>query len=329
MDLIHLLVKTPTALRKIPCVVLVGLAKGISPAKATAADVQGAVLLYEYMVGDIGTGVFATDDITGERTVLAPPELRAEIAEKACRILAAHGAAISLVSLERTSINEPQVKAHEADGPPCHIATRVRIKERDLILHKTMDETLASLGKNTRRNFRRYRTRLEEDLGVTFVPWVRISPEDFIELHCHATNPVSVSEAAWRYHFLSSSSDRLFAGMRDANGRWLSLIGGSRHRDYVQIDWQVNRNDLPRYSLSTVMRSYLLEHEIALGTRRILFKGGTPHTMRLSLLPAETLDIVVVRHSFRGWLLRNFARWLPPSNFLGRTLADNSLAWIS
>ncbi len=330
LDQVHLLVQTPTALRKIPYVVLVDVRAGVAIQDVTADDLKGAVLLYEYVLAGIPTGVFATDDIHGERTILAPRERRAEIAEQACCILVAHGAAVSLISVEGASPAPRLAQPGASLDRSCSVGMRVRVQGRDLHLQGTLEETMAEFGKNTRRNFRRYRHRAEVDLGATFVPWVRITPEEFLDLNRRSTNPVPEGEAAWRYHFVTASPNRLLCGLRAADGRWLSVIAGTRRGHVAQIEWQVNRAGLPRYSLSTVMRSFMLEHEIALGTHKLIFQGGTPHSMGLSLAPAQMLDIVVVKRGLRGWLLRHIAhRGFPKSNFLRRTLHDTALAWVA
>ena len=329
LDQIDLLVKQPTALRKTPCLVLVGLKEGVAPERARAEDLQGAALFYEYLVMGVPTGAYATDDVSGERTVLAYHAIRAQVAEQACRILIAHGASVCLASVTDVPPPGPQ-RVLESRGAACDLAIRVRTQGRDLELGSTLDETMGAFGRNTRRNFRRYRQRVEEDLGAQFEPWVQISPEDFLELNRSSTNPALEEVAAWRYQFATASARRLFAGVRDRDGRWLSLIAGTRYDDHTYIEWQMNREGLPKYSLSTVMRSFLLEHESRIGTKKLLFKGGTPHSMGLSLQPAETLDVVAVRRGVRGWLVRRLAHWIfPQSNFLGRALEDESLAWIA
>jgi hypothetical protein len=120
----------------------------------------------------------------------------------------------------------------------------------------------------------------------------------------------------------------MFAGVRARNGRWLSLIGGRRHMQVTEIDWQMNLAGLPRYSLSTVMRSFVLEHEVGLGTTRLAFTGGTPHPMRHSFVCVDAVDVIALRRSASGWLLRRLAWWLfPEKNFLGQALRDRQLHW--
>jgi hypothetical protein len=85
---------------------------------------------------------------------------------------------------------------------------------------------------------------------------------------------------------------------------------------------------LPRYSLSTVMRSYTLEYEIGLGTEWLAFTGGTPHSMRHSFLHVDAADVIAVRRSTAGLALRRFASWIfPEKNFLRSALEDEQLHW--
>jgi len=327
MDSLEYLVTSPTALDKTPYLVLVGLRAGVPAASATANDVQGAVLLYEYRVGGIRSKVFATDDVTGHRTVIAPAGLRMRVAEIAGRALAQRGAGIALISLEAGPAEEAQERP-AISGSRCNLAVRTRVVARDLMLETTLEATLATLGPNTRRNFRRYRLRLEADLGARFVASADIGREQFLEFNRISTNPLRETEAAWRYACLTGSPGMMFAGVQAGDGSWLSLIAGHRDGGVTGIEWQMNRADLPRYSLSTVMRSYLVEHEVRLGTGRIIFKGGTPHSMHRSFIDSTTVDVIVARRCLRAWLLRRLARWIfPKSNFLGRALQDAGLIW--
>jgi hypothetical protein len=184
------------------------------------------------------------------------------------------------------------------------------------------------LGKRTRRNLRYYRRRAEADLGATFIPSMAVSREQFIKMNRASTNPAPQADAAWRYDCLGDLPGSMFAGVRARDGRWLSVVGGRRHEGVTEIEWQMNRAGLPRHSLSTVMRSYLMEHEAALGTTTMMFRGGTSHSMRNALIDSHVLDILVVRRSRLAWLVRQLAaRLFPESNFLGKVLRDKGLVW--
>ena len=80
--------------------------------------------------------------------------------------------------------------------------------------------------------------------------------------------------------------------------------------------------------MGTVIRAYLIEHEIEIGTDRLFFEGGTPHSMRNAFISEKAVDIVVAQRSLFVSLLRRLAYWSPPrNNFLLQTLVDPALRW--
>lgn len=316
MDWLPHFVNSPDSLEKTPYLVLAG----------DERNLVGALLVYEYRCAGVGTRVFATDDILGTRTVIAPEHLRIAIAEAAVQHLMRAGAVMALVSVD-TSFAPPQPEAH----PDSFYSTsfRTRTAPRYLELQSTIEATLARMGDDTRRNFRRYRRRAETELGAEFVPHVTITPQEYFDLNRDSTNPAPGDVACWRHELFerSRTDDRvLLCGLRDRDGRWLSLVGGRRNGTTIEIDRQLNRAGLPHSSLCTAMRAFLLEHEIARGTKRLVFEGGTPHPMRFAFTHGQTVDLLAVRrHSVRAWLLRRFAdRIFPQKNFLRAALKDFS-----
>jgi hypothetical protein len=122
--------------------------------------------------------------------------------------------------------------------------------------------------------------------------------------------------------------DGLFCvGVKTPDGQWVSLLGGRRHHEVSEIDWQMNRAGLEKYSVGTVIRAYLIEHEIEIGTGRLYFEGGTPHSMRHAFISEKAVDIVVAKRSLFVSLVRRVANWSPPKNFLLQTLVDPALRW--
>jgi hypothetical protein len=310
---------SPDSQRKTPYLLLVNARGG--------GETEGAVLLYEYRVAGMGTGVFASDDTTGSRTVIARPAARLEVAAAAVRCLMNMGAAAAFVTMEGGF----GIEATQLGGDHVEMCTAARIRSvpRFLALTDRFDSTLALLGTRTRRNLRYYRRRAEVELGAQFVPCVRMTGGEFFAVNRASTHPFSDAFTIWRHSLLEKSRDGevLFAGLRDADGRWLSLIGGRRDGDVTTIDWQMNRVGLERYSLSTAMRAFLLEHEIARGTARLYFEGGTPHAMRFAFTNTETTDVLAIRRwSLRAWMLRRFAcSILPEKNFLRSALRDDGM----
>jgi hypothetical protein len=318
---------TPTERVKIPYLVLVGARDPMQRGGLSAADLDGAVLIFEYRIAGRGTGVLATGDVNGDQAVFAPVAIRAEIAEIAARTLVEQGATVALISLPGDL--PPGRQSYAQAAVACRIATRQRVVPRYLPLATTLDETLATLGNHTRRNFRYYRRRVERDFRVEFVAEAALDLEQFLAINRESTYPFSHEMAVWRYQSLSRLHIPVFCGLRSESGQWLSLIAGHRQPAALVVDWQINLAGLPRYSLSTVMRSFLMEYEIARGTRKLFFEGGTPHSMRHSFASTPVADVLVERRSAKAWMLRHFSGWIfPRKNFLGQTWRDPSLDWI-
>jgi hypothetical protein len=329
MDYLKYFLTGPYIGSKIPYLVLV-YGRAVDREVETAEDLVGAVIVQEYRVLGAGSGIFMTDDENGDRTVIADPSARAWVTAKAAAGLLEGGAKLILLSLEvsgAAEIREIASLAHKG-GVGCSWGAMVQRMDQYLPLLATLDETLATLGKHTRRNLRYYRRRAEEKLGCVFVPEVEMGRAEFLAVNRVCSYPVPDKIAAWRYDSTQEIAGRLFVGVRSGSGEWLSLIGGRSHGDATAVAWQMNREEMESYSLSTVMRSYLLQYEVERGTRRLFFDGGTPHSIHHAFVTAEVAYAVASRRSPTGALLRRgAATMLPKNNFLRRVLLDDGMRW--
>ena len=291
-------------------------------------DLIGALLIYEYQALGIGARIYATDDSTGRRTLVAPPGLQTEVVRLATRTLLERGAHAVLISYRP----EPEDISNALLPPAADGAARYVLRRREIASHlplyESFDATLAKIGRKTRTNLRYYRRRAITDLGCTFVPQVEISEEEFQKFQSESSFRIPQATTAWRYDSLRQMSSPVFSGIQDRRGRWLSMIGGRRLSDRMELHWQINRDGLPEYSLSTVMRAFLIDHEISLGTRRLYLEGGTQHSLRHSFEPGQVADLLVLRHSLLIALLQRFSGSLmDKDNLLGQMLADPDLNW--
>ncbi len=288
-----------------------------------------AMLVHEYRVLGCGMGVFATDDTSGRRTLIAPETMRARALDLACTAVMRAGGQIIVMS-----VMEDADQITVADVSPIRVngAWTYTSREREipsyLPLESTLDATLATMGQRTRSNMRYYRRRAEAQLGSVFVERVELHRYAFKTFNRECMYAVSDHDAGLRYDSLTTVPGMFLCGIRAEDGRWLSMIGGRRYRDMVEIDWQMNRNDLPAYSLSTVMRMYFIEHEIALGTRKMYIEGGTPHAMRFSFATDLVRDVGLVKRTRMAAMMRRIVlHLLPPTNFVREILKDESLTW--
>jgi hypothetical protein len=345
-DGIAYFLSTPDAARKRPCVLLFSQSASAAP--------SAAVLLFEYLAGPIGTRVFATADGSGRRDVLAPPELRAHTAAFAARTLIARGAQIVHLAFNEGHLDhEPEASGphviarnrfaglaeqpvvagfRSADGP-CP-AAEWTLLEREipafLPLLPTFNATLARIGQRTRSNLRYYRRRAELELGCTYEANPAITLQQFLVFNRTCSYAVPEELAAFRFYALARLPHASLRGIRDRDGRWLALVGIRRQNQFVDIDWQMNRAELPAQSLATVLRSYLIEHEISLGSTRLYIEGGTPQPIIHSFVKQRIGELTVKRNSTCVHLLERFASSVfPAKNYIGRTLTNPELHWRS
>jgi hypothetical protein len=328
MDYLEYFLARPQFSVKIPILILLSL-----PGQSESdGKVEGAVLLYEHKMLGVGSRAFVTDFHAAHRAVVAPPGKKIQIATMACEALMDAGALVVQISFMDEALDEAAVlREASARGRNGWMwATTVREMVGSLPLESTYDETLALMGKHTRRNLRYYRRRAEAEIGCEFVTEPILTVEEFLVVNQASAYPVSEELARWRFASLADLPGRLWLGIKNSKGEWLSVIAGRSHHGITEIDWQVNRSGLPEYSLSTVMRAYLLEYEIARGTRRLYFEGGTPHPIRHALEREKVVDLVVLRRSATGLLLRSAARrFAKNSSYLTRVLADRNVKWTT
>jgi hypothetical protein len=319
-------------LKKTPYLVLMASRSDIGAFELRPADLWGAVLVYEYRVFGFGSSLFTASDYNGNRAVIAPPKLRRQVSAAVCRYLMDHGAQVVLLNLEPGSPESCQICFEGAMTGRAKRwwGTQRREVGATIALQKTLDATLARMGKHTRRNMRYYRRKAEAELGCSFTADVKstLTMEKLMELNDASTHPVPFSILERRYKTTKSMEGFFCVGLSRADGEWISLLGGRRHQRVTEVDWQMNRSGLAKHSVGTVIRSYLLEHEIAIGMEKLFFEGGTPHSMRHSFVSEEAMDIVVMNRSLPVFLLRSFARWLrPEKNFLLQTLMSPAVKW--
>jgi hypothetical protein len=334
MDDVGYFLSKPGTFRRVPHLLLFSRTSSLDLERVTANDLLGAVLVYKYMVLGCGIGTFSTNDRSGRGTLVAPAALRSTMAEMVIRRLMDGGALAVLISFrdgeaanERENSNKSLLFGNSADN---HKRARWVWREREtpdyLPLQETYDGTLGKIGQRTRRNMRYYRKRAEGELGCTFVPLVRIDKREFLDFNRDCMYPVPTKVAMWRYDSLKDLGAPLFMGIKDRDGRWLSLLGGRRHHAGTEILWQMNRGGLSAYSLSIVMRSYFIEHEIAHGMTKLYMEGGTAHPMRFSFNNDKVTDLVVIRRSRLALLVPKLVRlFIKPDNELALMLLDKSL----
>jgi hypothetical protein len=333
-DFLEYFLTSSDSINKIPYLLLMSSRSREDVSDLRAEDLTGAALVYEYTVMGFPSGLFSTRDFNGLRGIIAPAATRAKISAMICRYLAEHGARAVQVTFAAETGTFSQtglVEATEDFGKRKRWWT-VQSREvgASIALGKTMDASLANIGRHTRRNLRYYRRKAEAELGCTFSSDLRgiLTMAQFRELNGAATHPVSEPVLKRRFAVMNSMEGSFCTGIRTGEGQLISLLGGRRHNFVAEIDWQMNRGGLSKYSIGTVTRSFLIENEIKIGTERLFFEGGTMHTLRYSFLPQKAVDIVVRNQDPFVSLLRTFTVPLRLDKcFLVQTLANPGLKW--
>jgi hypothetical protein len=336
MDDIAYFLSKPGALPRIPNLLLVARRSELDWNSPKLDDLLGALLIFEQDISGFGIGAYATNDRSGRSTLIAVGPERSRVAALTSRALLDRGAHLILMSFRAAdepescaAIRTPLLEVAEHGKVVGRWAQRERTIPGYLPLSRSFDATLAKIGQRTRSNLRYYRRRAEADRGCVFLPRIEATREDVLRFNRKCMYAVPAEVAGWRYDSLKELKEPVFMGIKDGDGRWLSMLGGRRHGDRSEILWQMNRSGLATSSLGTVMRSYYIEHEIAHGSRRMYIEGGTPHPIKYSFVPEELTDLVVMRRTLAAKAIQMVARrWISLDNELSHMLSAKDLEWM-
>lgn len=333
-DLAYFLSK-PGLLRRVPHLMLFFRGPQVPLEHLTEEHLLGALLLYDNRMIGCSTRVFTTNDRSGRNTLLAPAAQRSALAEFAARVLIDRGAHVVMISYrDEASPGESDTWTPPVSSRLKQISSRWARREREipdyLRLESTFEATLALIGKRTRNHLRYYRRRAEKELGCTFFPSVEMGRAEFLAYNRACMYAVPDKVAAWRYDVHKELSCPLLMGIAHQDGRWLSIVGGRRFNSNSEILWQMNLDGLPLFSLSLVMRSFFMEHEIAQGSLRFYLEGGSSHPIRNSFVTEKLIDLAVLRRSPAALVTRKLAKHVVPSdNELAQIFSDSELTWRS
>ncbi len=283
-----------------------------------------AVLLYGKQKFGVPTGVIKGGSRSGDGLVIAAAGQRVAALE------AAAGAVLALpwvhtILASMRGATEP--KAVTPETARIHCAWHTTDVSTDLSLEGGFEGFLSRLRPRSRRNYYYFRRRAERELGVVFVP--DLLPEDAAKAveELHGASMYSVSRAhSIRLEAAIRQTPGYFAmGVRDAAGQWLSYLSGWRQPEGTYVEWQLNRDELQAASLSTVMRTYFLEHEAAHGVTRVVFVGGLSAALGRYCAPDSRLDLLATRRGIRGRIGRELVTRLRPQGQVALMLQSAAL----
>ena len=287
---------------------------------------EAAVLLLEYRVLGLRTGLYIPFDLDGYRTVIAPPEQRNLVARQAAEYLLKRGARLLLISYMET---QPGSAVRASDHVPERsdpIASQVRTASRMLPLHSTFDQTLSTMGSHTRRNLRLAQRRLRKEMGAVLVPEAELTLAEFLHLNRNSKYAVPNDVAAWRFHTARTMRGGVFAGLRADDGRWLSVLGAHCSEQTVCLDWQMNLTGYASLSIGNAMRAFFIQHQIQRGMRWIRFEGGTPHSISSAFVVEHSRELLFARSRWLVRFLRSVFKRVPARGLLAKALTFETFA---
>jgi len=292
--------------------------------------VCGVVYGKERVIGGFSSGLIYADGRLGHLAVSDPADCEAVL-------LAAVRAWFALPRIRgvRLAIAPASVEADAAErvqaslpvdllrGAPAAHELHCRLP-----LPSDYEVFLTSLGRHTRRNFRYYRRRFE-GAGGGYVE--RVPPDDLEPILHHLRSrsriPFGIAKVKSAVRTVLSTGDPWIAGLRDANGEYLSVAGGWFEGDRATMLLQLNNDrQFGGASLSVVLRAYLIESLIARRTRELIFwSGSAPPLSRYT----EPLPAISLHFDARtiGWrLVRGMIGATEP--LIGRWIGGD-LRWIA
>lgn len=298
----------------IPIVVLVD--QGTKPV--------AAVLLYERRFCGVPTGVIKGGNGAGDGVVVAPLALRTAALQVAlAKALSLPLTHTVLVAVRGLDAQAPAVRPQAG----LDAQWRAREVETHLSLAGGFEGFMSRLRTRSRRNYRYFKRRAESELGVVFVSSLTGAEacQAVKELHGVSMHPVPRARAMRFQAAIQDTPDSFAMGVRDPSGRWLSYIAGWRHADATFVEWQLNHHEFAAASLSTVMRTYFLEHEALAGVREVIFVGGTSAALARYCKPDRCFDIVAIRRGLRGLVVKKLVTRLRPHSQLALQMRGSPL----
>lgn len=277
-----------------------------------AGRLEGAVYLYEKLFGGMQTGYLrGFDHLTGESTVIADEQSRVFLLQIAVQQLLLETSARVAWATVRQGQDESDPTPISQQGLILRTEVSSLHREHRLKLGGTFAATLARFGSHTRRNLRYYRRRAEKELQASFNPQLTFAESDqaLRELRERSFQPFEKSLDEWqKMDGLLRTRPGYFAMGLQADEKWLSYLVGMRAGTSTYVLLQMNHNGYARYSLSTVLRSYFFEHEIALGQKEIKFVNGTCATFQ-RCCESDRCVTVTARRGLAAFVLFN---WIAP-----------------
>lgn len=284
-------------------------------------QLAAAVLFYHRRHRGFPTGVVKGGSRSGDGLVIARPELRIVALQAAmAKVLTLPWVHTVLASLRSAGCPD------RATAPQGQVdcAWRVREVATHLSLEGGFEGFLSRQRPRSRRNYRYFRRRAEKELGIVFIPSLtQVEAVQAVEaLHGVSMLPVPHARAVRLEAAIRGTPGYFAMGVRDRAGQWLSYMSGWRQPDGTYVEWQLNHRQFEATSLSTVMRTYFLEHEASRGVPKVVFVGGTSLALGRYCTPSQCYDALAIRGGLRGFIIKQLVTRFRPQTELALLLRN-------
>jgi hypothetical protein len=271
---------------------------------------------------NIPVGVLEFGDSCGDASIIAVDRCFGEVVDAVLSAISRQ----RLLWLARISWNT-QCSKKGAAGWERHNANGLttRAFELDvwnlLRLAPTYEIFLSQMGSQTRHNLRYYRRRVERQ-GWSFVNKMDYEQGSAALKSLHPFQSAGLSKRTSLDSYLQTLRDvpgSFFSGLQAPSGEWMSVVCGWLKGSRLFILLQVNNGIDAKASVSTVLRSYLIEHAIGAGIRDIKVIDGCGGILRKYTL-VQSSHLLLQRSGYFSRLCRRAICRLFPSSTFSRLL---------
>jgi hypothetical protein len=256
-------------------------------------ELEACVLFFEHCRFGLGLGLLRGGDGIGGGLTIGPAKLQLHYVhlatQAALRHWRIHGVSLAVLAPAEECVTIMR-------GGDARRMFSARSVAHRFPLGDNYQALLARLGPRTRRSLAGKRQKLEKEKQIAFLP--SLTPDQaltaMLSLQSRSTPRRDAPFYRARFGLLCDRPDFFTMGLQLADGTWLSVLSGWRRKGLTYIDLQMNDSYLKKESLSAVMRSFMLEHEIARHQDSIDFVGGTSMLLRRYCRPLEPASYAFV-----------------------------------
>jgi hypothetical protein len=273
----------------------------------------------------IPTGIVEVGDYCGDGAVLFSEEVSGELATQALQAMG-RTRFTWLIRLSWVEDTSDVLQYATEEGRAGRTIRRVTInKWTSLPLEDTYERFLNRLGSQTRRNMRYYRRRAEQE-GWEFVP--DIAPPDARSVIAFLSRFQNVGEKDERQLRLLQQRFEVvpgafFSGLRGGDGTWIGIVGGWRRGASLFVILQLNHSGYAKASVSTVLRSYLIEAVIGSGVNHIQFLGDCQGILKKYCAVRVNHLLLRPHTSFFSSLGTRTVCWLFPGSSIRNIISED------